>query len=231
MLSLARDVCVLHDSKAASGVAVLDSPRLISCEDKVGPTEFVIVAIARLGRCQTVTTKGNSMARSDETSVALESPASRRQKRGRSLPKGNFELAAALRSSIFKLERNIRRQSRSRGRSAIELHVLQTLEQNPGVTQSHLAALEQISRASMGAHIRKLVALGYIRASAGDTSKAGSPIELNITRLGRAFLQRSEGPRKDWLTQQLERLKSDDHKQLVRALDSFQLLVAEAPTD
>lgn len=171
------------------------------------------------------------MARSDETSVALESPASRRPKRVRSISKSNLELAAALRSSIFKLERNIRRKSRSMGRSAIELHVLQALERNPGVTQSQLAALEQISRASMGAHIRKFVTLGYVRASVGDTSKAGSPLELNITRFGRAFIQRAEGPRKDWLTQQLERLKPDDHKQLVRALGSFQLLVAEAPTD
>lgn len=171
------------------------------------------------------------MTRSNETSLTFESRTLNPTKRFRSLPGSNFELAAALRSSIFKLERNIRRQSRSMGRSAIELHVLQTLERNPGVTQSQLAALEQISRASMGAHIRKLVTLGYVRASSIDMSKAGRPIELNITRVGRAFLQRSEGPRKDWLTQRLERLKADDHKQLLRAMASFQLLVTEGHAD
>lgn len=65
------------------------------------------------------------------------------------LRKSDYDLAASLRSAIFRLERNIRRQSRSMGRSAIELYVLQTLDQHPGSTQSELASLEQISKPSM----------------------------------------------------------------------------------
>ncbi|SDE99058.1 MarR family winged helix-turn-helix transcriptional regulator [Terriglobus roseus] len=151
----------------------------------------------------------------------------RRQNTGRVSTSEDRDLAAALRSSILRIERNIRKRSRSMGRSAIELHVLEALDRHPGITQSELAQLEHMSRPSMGAHIRKLHECGYIRIASMKKVSAGNPAQLHLTNRGRAFVRRAANPGRDWLTQRLALLKVSEHKQLSLALDSLQSIIAD----
>jgi DNA-binding MarR family transcriptional regulator len=155
----------------------------------------------------------------------------RSTKPSRKLPLGllkqSSQLAEELSSSVFRLERNIRRRTRESGRSAGELQILQAIGQDPGVTQSELADQERVSRPSISAHVSKLVRLGLVKASQAEQQRPGIPVGLHITRAGRALVQRTTNPSIDWLTQRLAALKPEEHRHICHAIDSLQVLFAQ----
>ena len=71
-------------------------------------------------------------------------------------------LADALRPALLKASRALRRESQRAGVSALDAQLLGGVKKNPGIGVSALAEREQMTRASMSGHVKRLEAAGWI---------------------------------------------------------------------
>src|SRR5215469_14142977 len=77
-------------------------------------------------------------------------------------------LADALRPALLRASRALRRESHRAGVSALDAQLLGAVKKNAGIGVSELADREQMSRASMSGHVKRLEAAGWIARSAAD---------------------------------------------------------------
>ena len=135
------------------------------------------------------------------------------------------KLAAELRPSILRLSRHLRREALRGGGSSVDVQLLGTLREEPGLGVSELADMEQMSRPAMSAHIKRLMQLGYVQRDAmkGETDRRR--INLSITRSGTQYLRSVSEKRADWLADRLAELGSEDRTALDRAAKSLKLIL------
>lgn len=137
-------------------------------------------------------------------------------------------LAEALRPVILRLSRHLRREAQRLGASALDAQLLAYLKLNPGVGVSELAEHEQISKAAMSAHVKRLEEAGWIardEESVEDRRRVG----LVVTKAGKKALEDIRKLRNDWLAAKLSELSASERAWLKAALGPLNQLAGEAP--
>ncbi len=77
-------------------------------------------------------------------------------------------LADALRPVLLRASRALRREAQRAGVSALDAQLLGAVKKNAGVGVSELADREQMTRASMSGHVKRLEAAGWIERAAAE---------------------------------------------------------------
>jgi len=125
-------------------------------------------------------------------------------------------LADALRPSLLKISRQLRREAQPLGLTPLDVTLLSTVGKREGIGVSELAEFEQTSRPTMSAHVKRLEAAGWVRRlppPAEDKRRYG----LVVTPAGKKALDAVRRRRNDWLAARLAALTPQARAALVRA--------------
>ena len=126
-------------------------------------------------------------------------------------------LADGLRPSLLKISRMLRREAQPLGLSPLDVTLLSTISKSEGIGVSELADLEQTSRPTMSAHVKRFEQQGWVRRlppPAEDRRRAG----LVITPAGRKALDAVRRRRTDWLAGKLAALSPAARAALAEAV-------------
>lgn len=135
-------------------------------------------------------------------------------------------LADHLRPVVLKLSRQLRRESLSAGIGVQDAQILNAVRKQPGIGVSELAELEQVSRPSMSAHVKRLEEAALLARGDAEEDRRRAP--LAITEAGREALRSVKASRTHWLEARLSRLDAAQRAALVAALPALDRLVAAA---
>src|SRR5580693_248413 len=111
-------------------------------------------------------------------------------------------LADALRPALLRLSRALRREAQRAGVSALDAQLLGAVKKNAGVGVSDLADREQMTRASMSGHVKRMEAAGWIARASADADDRRR-VGLSITAKGVKALDAIRRRRNDWLAARL----------------------------
>jgi DNA-binding MarR family transcriptional regulator len=135
-------------------------------------------------------------------------------------------LAEGLRPALLRIGRLLRREAQPLGLSPLDATLLTTVGKREGVGVSELAELEQTSRPTMSAHVKRLEAAGWLKRlppPADDRRRFG----LAITAAGRRALDAVRRRRNDWLAARLALLDPEAREALARALEPLLRIAGE----
>ncbi|MGI6244339.1 MAG: MarR family winged helix-turn-helix transcriptional regulator [Pseudochelatococcus sp.] len=137
-------------------------------------------------------------------------------------------IADLLRPAILRLNRDLRRETRSAvGLSPFQTLILGTLANEQGIGVNELAARERITPPSMSAHVKQLAAAGLLRRLEGahdDRRRVG----LEITEEGRRVLVEVKRLRTEWLATRISRLTEAERKRVLDAVEPL-IKLSETP--
>ncbi len=125
-------------------------------------------------------------------------------------------LADALRPALLKASRALRREAQRAGVSVLDAQLLGAVKKSAGIGVSELAEREQMTRASMSGHVKRLEQAGWIARSAGaddDRRRVG----LALTAKGAKALDAIRRRRNDWLAARLAKLSAAERAALAAA--------------
>ncbi len=124
-------------------------------------------------------------------------------------------LAEALRPVLLRTSRALRRAAQRAGASALDAQLLGAIRKNAGIGVSALAEREQMTRASMSGHVKRLEQAGWIaRTEEGDDKRR---VGLTLTAQGVKAHEAIRRRRNDWLAAGLARLDAADRAALAAA--------------
>ena len=125
-------------------------------------------------------------------------------------------LVDSLRSPLLRLARALRREAQRAGVSALDAQLLGVVKKSGGIGVSDLADREQMTRASMSSHVKRMEAAGWIAraaANADDRRRVG----LTLTAKGGKALDAIRRRRNDWLAARLAGLSREERAVLAAA--------------
>ncbi len=137
-----------------------------------------------------------------------------------------FSLAEALRPSLLKISRTLRREAQPLGLSPMDVTLLSQIGKREGIGVSELADLEQTSRPTMSAHVKRFEAQGWVRRlppPAEDRRRFG----LVITAAGKKALDAVRRRRNDWLAARLAALSPAARAALAQASGALAQIAGE----
>ncbi|MFC3069432.1 MarR family winged helix-turn-helix transcriptional regulator [Phenylobacterium soli] len=136
-------------------------------------------------------------------------------------------LADALRPALLRVSRRLRQEANRVGLSAQDALLLGAILKRPGIGVSELADLEQTSKPTMSAHVKRLEAAGWVerRGDAQDARRAG----LVVTPAGAKQIEAIRRLRNDWLAARLTRLGPAERERLAAAAEPLLQLVSLEP--
>jgi DNA-binding MarR family transcriptional regulator len=126
-------------------------------------------------------------------------------------------LADALRPALLRLSRALRREAQRAGVSALDAQLLGAVKKNAGVGVSNLADREQMTRASMSGHVKRMEAAGWIARASADADDRRR-VGLSITAKGVKALDAIRRRRNDWLAARLAGLSGEERAVLAAAV-------------
>jgi DNA-binding MarR family transcriptional regulator len=135
-------------------------------------------------------------------------------------------LADGLRPSLLKISRLLRREAQPLGLSPLDVTLLSTVGKREGIGVSELAELEQTSRPTMSAHVKRFEAQGWVRRlppPAEDRRRFG----LVITPSGKKALDAVRRRRTDWLAARLAELNPEARAALSKAVGPLAQIAGE----
>jgi DNA-binding MarR family transcriptional regulator len=135
-------------------------------------------------------------------------------------------LAEALRPALLRVSRALRREAQRAGMSVLDAQVLGVIKANPGVGVCALADREQMTRASMSGHVKRLEQAGWIErgpAEEHDRRRSG----LALSPEGARVLDTIRRRRNDWLEGRLSKLDERSRTALAAAAGPLLRLAEE----
>ena len=135
-------------------------------------------------------------------------------------------LADGLRPALLRISRHLRREAQPLGLSPLDATLLTAVSKREGVGVSELAELEQTSRPTMSAHVKRLQAAGWLKRlppPPDDKRRFG----LVISAAGRKALDAVRRRRNDWLEARLAALDPDAREALKHALEPLARIAGE----
>jgi DNA-binding MarR family transcriptional regulator len=135
-------------------------------------------------------------------------------------------LTDELRSALLRVSRALRREAQRAGVSALDAQILGVVKKRPGVGVSELADHEQMTRASMSGHVKRLEAAGWIARTA-DQAEDRRRVGLALTAKGGKALDAIRRRRNDWLAAGLARLSADERAALAAAIAPLRRLAED----
>jgi DNA-binding MarR family transcriptional regulator len=143
-----------------------------------------------------------------------------------STQKDILPLADALRPALLRASRALRREAQRAGASALDAQLLGAVKKNPGIGVSDLADREQMTRASMSGHVKRLGRAGWIARAAGDDEDRRR-VGLTLTPKGVKALEAIRRRRNDWLAARLAHLSPQDRAALAAAAEPLARLAED----
>ena len=134
-------------------------------------------------------------------------------------------VAEALRPSLMRISRELRRESRAVGVSAEQVSLLVAIKYSPGIGAGELAARERISPPAMTKHVDRLERDGLVARtpSPDDRRRVG----LALTDEGGRVLRRVRSRRTAWLATRLRGLTADELAAVEAAVGPLEKLLHE----
>jgi DNA-binding MarR family transcriptional regulator len=133
------------------------------------------------------------------------------------------ELANRLRPVLLKLNRELRRETRSLGITAGQAALLHLVQQNPGIGLGELAEREGVSAPAMSGYVDRLEAAGLLtRTRSGeDRRRVGLTVTPEAARILKAVRRR----RTAWLAARLRDLDPEELEALDAAIEPLARLL------
>ncbi len=134
-------------------------------------------------------------------------------------------VAEALRPSLMRISRELRRESRALGVSAEQVSLLVAIKYAPGIGAGELAARERVSPPAMTKHVDRLERDGLVvrTPSPDDRRRVG----LGLTEEGHRVLRRVRSRRTAWLATRLRGLTPDELAAVEAAVGPLEKLLHE----
>jgi DNA-binding MarR family transcriptional regulator len=117
-------------------------------------------------------------------------------------------LASALRVSLARLNRRLRRQAAVDTLTPTQLAVLASVERNSAISPGELAELEKMQPPSMTRVIAALAERGLVLRTPHSTDRR--QISVSVTESGSALLKEERRRKEAWLTQRLKELTTEE---------------------
>jgi DNA-binding MarR family transcriptional regulator len=132
------------------------------------------------------------------------------------------QIADALRPSLLRLARELRRETEQLGVTSRQAAFLAVIEQSPGTSPRELAAREGITAPSLSGHLDRLEHLGLVRRTRDQDDRRR--VGVVVTPAGERFLRRIRARRTTWLSERLAGLEPDELASIARALPALHRL-------
>jgi len=126
--------------------------------------------------------------------------------------RGDARLASALRVSLTRLNRRLRRQAAGHSLTPTQLATLATVERHPGVTPGELAEHEKMQPPSMTRVIAVLEERGLVERTPHPTDRR--QVTVTCTEAGVELLRRERQMKEAWLAQRLKELSPEERAAL-----------------
>lgn len=124
-------------------------------------------------------------------------------------------LASALRVSLARLNRRLRRQAAVHSLTPTQLATLATVERHSGITPGELAELEKVQPPSMTRVIATLAERGLVSRTPHPTDRR--QVTVLVTEQGSTLLKEERRLKETWLTQRLKELTPEERAALRQA--------------
>ena len=135
-------------------------------------------------------------------------------------------LADALRGALLRVSRALRREAQRAGVSALDAQLLGAVKKNAGIGLSELADREQMTRASMSGHVKRMEHAGWIARAAPDADDRRR-VGLTLTAKGAKALDAIRRRRNDWLAARLATLSPEERAALAAAAEPLARLAGD----
>nr|WP_283139010.1 MarR family transcriptional regulator [Rhizohabitans arisaemae] len=130
-------------------------------------------------------------------------------------PRSDAELASALRMSLARLTRRLRKQTAVGALTPTQLATLATVDRHSGITPGELAEQEKVQPPSMTRVIVALEELGLLQR--GPHPRDRRQVSLTLTDQGKELLKAERRGREAWLAQRLKELTREERAILRQA--------------
>lgn len=124
-------------------------------------------------------------------------------------------LASALRVSLARLTRRLRRQAAAHSLTATQFATLAAVERHSGITPGELAELEKVQPPSMTRVIAGLEERGLVARAPHSTDRR--QVTVIVTESGSALLREERRQKEAWLTKRLKELTPEERAVLRQA--------------
>ncbi|NBE99531.1 MarR family transcriptional regulator [Nonomuraea sp. KC401] len=124
-------------------------------------------------------------------------------------------LASALRVSMARLTRRLRRQAAAHSLTPTQFATLAAVERHSGITPGELAELEKVQPPSMTRVIAKLEERGLVARTPHPTDRR--QVTVTVTEAAEKLLKEERRRKEAWLTQRLKDLSSEERAILRQA--------------
>lgn len=136
------------------------------------------------------------------------------------------DVANRLRPVLLHLNRYLRREVHTAGVSAMQISLLSSIQDNPGIGVAELAAREGTSVPSICSHVDRLEASGLITRRQGERDRRR--VDLEVTPEGLRVLKVIRTKRTAWLSAQLSSLPDVDLAAIADAIAPLEALLVQA---
>lgn len=141
-------------------------------------------------------------------------PASSRSQTSGSGRSTDFDLASGLRTTVSRLIKLLRRETRNEAQlSLTERAALGLLYPDNRLAPSDIARTEKVTTQSMSQVINHLAELNYIERNPSDDDKR--KVLLSLTPAGRAYIEQLRKDKQEWLTSALQEKTTPEEKLLL----------------
>ncbi|GAA3665450.1 MarR family transcriptional regulator [Nonomuraea antimicrobica] len=124
-------------------------------------------------------------------------------------------LASALRVSLARLTRRLRRQAAAHSLTPTQFATLAAVERHSGITPGELADLEKVQPPSMTRVIAALEERGLVARSPHPTDRR--QVTVSVTEAAAKLLKEERRRKEAWLTQRLKELSPEERSILRQA--------------
>ncbi|TDD03360.1 MarR family transcriptional regulator [Nonomuraea deserti] len=124
-------------------------------------------------------------------------------------------LASALRVSMARLTRRLRRQAAAHSLTPTQFATLAAVERHSGITPGELAELEKVQPPSMTRVIAKLEERGLVARTPHPTDRR--QVTVTVTEAAEKLLKEERRRKEAWLTQRLKELSPEERAILRQA--------------
>ena len=136
----------------------------------------------------------------------------------------SLTIANALRPTLLRLARHLRREIHSIGVTGGQVSLLIAIKTHPGITARELADRERVSAPGMSGQLVRLEAAQLIRRErAADRRRIG----LFITAEGDRVLRSVKQKRTAWLSARLDKLTPEERASIEAALPALERLLED----
>ncbi|MEU9891513.1 MarR family transcriptional regulator [Sphaerisporangium sp. NPDC051017] len=127
-------------------------------------------------------------------------------------PRSDAELASALRVSLARLTRRLRRQAGANTLTPTQLATLAAVERHSAITPGELAELEKMQPPSMTRVIAALEERELLARTPHPTDRR--QVTVSVTEAGRGLLKEERRRKEAWLAKRLEELTPEERATL-----------------